>query len=144
MTVHSSLSDSKSPWVSRTLLSILTDLNNAVVWLVSAFHLISKSSNPLSKPLGTILSAPITVIVIFYSSLARSKYLSLFLLLSFDPLFTNSPEDRISIPGRFIPKTQKMVIDTSLLNTQHYKVNISGKVEQSKEKSSALPYNSVL
>ena len=30
-----SLSDSKSPQVSRTLLSILAVLNNAVVWIVS-------------------------------------------------------------------------------------------------------------
>ena len=28
---------------------------------------------------------------------------------------------------------QKMVLDTSLLNTQHYKVLIKGKVEQSRE-----------
>ena len=33
-----------------------------------------------------------------------------------------------------------MVLDTFLLNTQHYKVRIKGKVEQSKEKSSALLY----
>ena len=38
-----------------------------------------------------------------------------------------------SIPGRVIPKTQKMVLDASLLNTQHYKVRIKGKVEQSWE-----------
>ena len=37
-----------------------------------------------------------------------------------------------------------MVLDTSLLNTQQYKVRIKGKVEQSKEKSSAVPYTSVL
>ena len=30
-----------------------------------------------------------------------------------------------------------MVLDTSLLNSQHYKVRIKGKVEQSKERSSA-------
>ena len=47
-----------------------------------------------------------------------------------------------SILGRFTPKTLKMVLDTSLLNTQQYKVRI--KVEQSREKSSALPYTSVL
>ena len=33
--------------------------------------------------------------------------------------------------------------DASLLNTQHYKVRIKGKVEQSRESSSALPYTSV-
>ena len=31
-----------------------------------------------------------------------------------------------------------MVLDTSLLNTQHYKVWIKGKVQQSRERSSAL------
>ena len=51
--------------------------------------------------------------------------------------------DRGSIPGQVIPKTLKMVIDTSLFNTQHYKVCIKGKVEQSRERSSALPYTSV-
>ena len=34
--------------------------------------------------------------------------------------------------------TKKMVLDTSLLNTQHYKVRIKGKVEKSWERSSAL------
>ena len=32
-----------------------------------------------------------------------------------------------------------MVLDTSLLNTQQYKIRIKGKVEQSRERSSALP-----
>ena len=52
----------------------------------------------------------------------------------------NGSEDQGSIPGWVIPKTQKMVLDTSLLNTQHYKVRIKSKAEQSKEMSSALPY----
>ena len=43
------------------------------------------------------------------------------------------PGDLGSIPGRVIPKTQKMVLDASLFNTQHYKVQIKGKVEQSRE-----------
>ena len=58
-------------------------------------------------------------------------------------LFANGPGDLSSIPGRVIPKTFKMVLDTSLLNTQQYKVRIKGKVEQSRERSSALPYTSV-
>ena len=37
-----------------------------------------------------------------------------------------------------------MILDTSLLNTQQYKLRIEGKVEQSREKSSALPYTSEL
>ena len=40
-------------------------------------------------------------------------------------------------------KDFKMVLDTSFLNTQQYKVRIKGKVEQSREKSSPLPYTSV-
>ena len=39
-----------------------------------------------------------------------------------------------SIPGRVIPKTLKMVLDTTLLNTQQYKVRIKGKEEQSRGK----------
>ena len=29
----------------------------------------------------------------------------------------NGPENRVSIPGRIIPKTQKMVLDAALLST---------------------------
>ena len=36
-----------------------------------------------------------------------------------------------------------MVLDTSLFNTQQYKVHIKGKVEQSRERGSALPYTSM-
>ena len=48
-------------------------------------------------------------------------------------VFANGPGDMGSIPGRV------MVLDTSLLNTQHYKVRIKGKVKKSRERSSALP-----
>ena len=58
-------------------------------------------------------------------------------------VFANGPGDRCSIPGRVIPKTQKMVLDAALINTQPYQVRIKDKVEQSKEKSSALPYTSM-
>ena len=58
-------------------------------------------------------------------------------------VFANGPGDLGSILGRVIPKTQKMVLDTSLLNTQHYKVGIKGKVGQSWERSSILPYTLV-
>ena len=58
-------------------------------------------------------------------------------------VFTNGPGDLGSIPDRVIPKTKKMVLDASLLNTQHYKVQIKSKVEQSKESSRAFPYTLV-
>ena len=58
-------------------------------------------------------------------------------------VFANGPGDQGSIPGHVIPNTLKMLLDTSLLNIQQYKVLIEGKVEQSKERSSTLPYSSV-
>ena len=48
-----------------------------------------------------------------------------------DFVIANGQGERGSIPGHVIPKTLKMVLDTSLLNTQQYKVRIKGKVEQS-------------
>ena len=56
-----SLIDCKFPHVSRTLLSILANLNNVVVWMVLSLSLISNSSNPFSKRLGTIPSAATSV-----------------------------------------------------------------------------------
>ena len=54
-------------------------------------------------------------------------------------VFTNGPEDWYSNPVQVIPKTQKMVLDASLFNTQHFKVRIKSKMEQSRERSSNLP-----
>ena len=53
-------------------------------------------------------------------------------------VFTDGPGDLGSIPGRVIPKTQKIVLDTSWLNNQQYEVRIKGKVKQSKERSITL------
>ena len=87
MVFHWSLSDSKSPQVSRTLLSILTDSNNAILWMVLIHPPNSNSFNSLSWFLEIVLSMPITLGITitlmfqsFLSSLASSKYLSLFLL----------------------------------------------------------------
>ena len=44
-------------------------------------------------------------------------------------VFVNGPGDLGSIPCPVIPKTLKIVLDTSLLNTQLYKVRIKGNVE---------------
>ena len=44
-------------------------------------------------------------------------------------VFANGPGDLGSIPDQVIPKTQKMVLDATLLNTQHYKVCIKGKMD---------------
>ena len=45
----------------RTLLSFLADLNNAVVWMVSARPPITNSSSPLTKPLRIIPGELITI-----------------------------------------------------------------------------------
>ena len=79
-------SESKSSHVSRTLLSILADLNTAIVtWMVSTYPVISKSSSLCTNPLVTVPSAPITIGIIvtfmfhsFFNSLLRSRYLSFF------------------------------------------------------------------
>ena len=42
-------------------------------------------------------------------------------------VFANGLGDLGSIPGRVIPKTLKMVLDTFLLNTQQYKVSFKSK-----------------
>ena len=103
MFFHWSLSDSKSPQVSRTLLSILAVLNNAVVWMVSTRPPTSKSSSPFSNPLVTVPNAPITIGIIFtcmfhsfFSSLARSRYLSFF-SLSFSLILWSSGSAKSTI-----------------------------------------------
>ena len=85
MVIHWRLSDSKSPQISRTLLSILAVFNNSVVWMVSTCPPTSKSPRPFYNPLVTVPKAPITIGIIvnfmfhsFFNSLVRSRYLSLF------------------------------------------------------------------
>ena len=58
-------------------------------------------------------------------------------------VFTNGSGDWGLITGRVIPKTLKMVLDATLLNHQYHKVIIKSKVQQSRERSSALPYSLV-
>ena len=102
MASHWSSGDSKSPKVSRTL---LVDLNNSVVWMVSTRPLIYKSFSPYTNPLVTVPSAPIiigiTVTFMFHSffcSLARSSYLFSFRFLS---LPCGQPKGQSQLFGRF-------------------------------------------
>ena len=61
-------------------------------------------------------------------------YIYIYMLIGLmSRVFASGLGDRGSIPGRVIPKTQKMVLDATLLSTQHYKVRIKGKVVQSRE-----------
>ena len=164
MVFHWSLSDSKSPQVSRTLLSILAVLNNSVIWMVSTCPPTSTSSRPFNNSLVTVPKGPITIGIIvtfmfhsLFNSLARLTYLSFFshsfgfilwsavtakttilhilffgcwlryrLIGLVGIVFANGPGDLGLIPSRVIPNTLKMVLDTSWLNTQQYKVSIKG------------------
>ena len=93
MVFHWSLSDTKSPQVSRTILSILAVPNNVVVWMVSTRPPASESSSPFDNPLVTVPNALVLIGIIvtfmfrsFFNSLASSTYLSYFSLsLSFIP-----------------------------------------------------------
>ena len=81
---HRSLSDSKFRKVYRTLLSILADFYCVVVWIVSIFFLGSLvPPGFFSRPFGAVLTTTgITdsfILRSFFSSLARSKNLFMFL-----------------------------------------------------------------
>ena len=87
MVFHWNLSNSESPQISRTLLSILSVLSNVVVWMISTRPPNSKSSSPFINPLVTVPKAPMTIGIIvtfmfhsFFNSLARSGFLSFFSL----------------------------------------------------------------
>ena len=93
MVFHWRLSDSKSPQVSRTLLSILAVFNNAVIWMVSIRPPTSKSSRPFNNPLVTVPKAPVTIGIIvtfmfhsfffFQFSIKVEVFISLFTFYQF-------------------------------------------------------------
>ena len=90
MVFHWDLSDSMFPQVFRILLNILADFNNIVVWKVSTRPLICLSSSSWTNLLVTIASTPIAIGITvtfmcysFFSSLARSMYLSFFFFFAF-------------------------------------------------------------
>ena len=87
MVFHRRLSDSKPPLVYRTFLKILGDLNNAVVWTVSARPLISISSSLLTKFLrivpNVLITIGITVTLIFHSFFQLSGKVQIIIIFSF-------------------------------------------------------------
>ena len=104
--------------------------NGKIHVLISFFSFLSfLVTNTRSGFLTEIKRSAIIIIIIIIGQVGR--------------VFANDPGDLGSIPGRVIPKTLKMALVTSLLNTQQYKVGIEGKMEQSRESSSTLPNTSV-
>ena len=57
----------------------------------------------------------------------RTNYQAISLM---SKVFAYGPGDPSSIPGRVIPKSQKMVLDSALLNTQKYNLRINRRVEK--------------
>ncbi len=105
MVFHWNLCDNKSPPVSRILLSILIDLNNAEIWMVTIRPPTTNSSIPLYKLLGVVPKAPITNVIAvtlkfysFFSSQARSKY---FVLLFAFLHFHSIPRYRMFFTSRY-------------------------------------------
>ena len=123
MIFHRSLSDSKSPQVSRTFLSILTDLNNAVVWVVSTRPLISKSSSTCINPFLTVPRSPITFginVGLFFFSIPKLgpgvyPYFHFLSILLFGPL------------GQQRPQFCKFSLFLFLFFFYYYKVWLSGR-----------------
>ena len=58
---HGSPRGNKSPLVSRTLLSFLTDLKNGIVLMPLIRTLISNPSSSLIKPFGAVPSRSLTI-----------------------------------------------------------------------------------
>ena len=54
-------------------------------------------------------------------------------------MFINNPGDWGSIPGRVKPKTQKMVLNAVLLNTQHYKLRSRVKLSNPEKEAAPSP-----
>ena len=91
MVFHWSLSDSKFPQVSRTLLSILAVFDTAVVWRVFTRPPTSKFFSPFNNPLITEPKAPFMIgiivtcmfycLFVFFNSLdCRGTYSSVHIL----------------------------------------------------------------
>ena len=69
---------------------------------------------PIQKKSGNLSYSPRIYIYIY---IYTNRFIGLV-----GRVFANGPGDLGSIPGCIIPKTLKIVLDTSLLNTQQYKV----------------------
>ena len=70
----------------------------------------------------------LSIYIITYILLHYYLYITLYIIAHWVECWPNGPGDLSSISGQVIPKTLKMVLDISLLNTQQYKVSIKCKV----------------
>ena len=103
------------------------------------FDVCTNNKSAHTKKSGNLFNDPriyLSVSVTIYLSIYLYKQIYIYIFF----FFFNGPGDLGSILGRVKSKIKKMVLDASLPNTQHYKARFKGKVEQSRERSSALPY----
>ena len=133
MVFHWSLSDSKSPQVSRTRLRILSILSNAVVWIVSTHPSTSKSSRPFNNPLVTVPNAPITTGTIvtfmfhsFFNSLARLIIIIIIIIII---IADDNQEHDIASKVQYLELCQEMGVHP-----------VSGFVRDIKNDHISLPY----
>ena len=114
----------------------------------SVLHLHSwrSRSRIISYKLLIFFKNKITRILLF---LVKYYTIKMHIILALSPIdlmsrvFASGPGGGVSIPGRVIPKTRKMVLDVALFSSQYYEVGIKSKVGQPRKLSSALPYTSV-
>ena len=95
----------------QKFLSIFQFYKKRMLWLISLY-----------VPLMIVIYSPVFTFLrqlIYTQITSRDRLIGLV-----GRVFANGPVDMGSIPGRVIPKTLKMVLDTSLLNTQQYKVHM--------------------
>ena len=94
MVFHLSLSDTKSPQLSKTVLSIMADFNNAEVWMVSTQPLISNSYS--TNSLVTVSSAPIIIriTITFIASSVLAQGLDTYLSFRFPSVLSSGQPER--------------------------------------------------
>ena len=76
MIFHWSRRNRECHQISRILISILADLHNTVVWMISTGPCIPKSSSPCTNPIVTVPNAPITIGITVTFMLHNSKVFS--------------------------------------------------------------------
>ena len=80
---------------------------------------------PLNRFLVFDLSNFLHISIILSDSPQSIISIDIYISVNKSRVFSNGPGDQGSIPGRVIPKCQKMVLDAALLNNLHYKVKYS-------------------
>ena len=121
------VNNSISYYMMYAILKIKSSVKISLVWFISLMvyqHLMGYLMPRFDSFVNVWLQSLLTFNVSLH--LKKKPKTSTFLFVYLDwpiglvgKVFTNGPGIWCSIPDKVIPKTQKMVLDTSLLNTQH-------------------------